>query len=166
MPYPASVDTGQIQPWFLGDLADLSNCAANTRTVNGVYFQHTKLDAFLVLTGFRYQFGTGGNGHCDLGLYDSAGNLLTHIGSTLTATGVQTYTLSSALPLAPGRYYLAFWIDNATDTSFSVSATNLGAIPALTGVNAAGLPAQMSQVSLSNFQRRLSILGLVQGGWS
>jgi hypothetical protein len=131
-----------------------------------VYFQHTLLSASVVLTGFRYQFGAGGNGHCDIGLYDAAGNLLTHIGSTLTAAGTQTYTLASALPLSPGRYYIGFWIDNVTDTSFSVSATNLGAIPALTGVNAGGLPAAMSQVTLSNFQRRLSILGLVQGGWS
>jgi hypothetical protein len=166
MPYPASVDSGPVQSWFLGELADLSNCSANTRTVNGVYFQHTTFREYAILTGFRYQFGTGGNGHCDIGLYDAGGTLLTHIGSTLTATGVQTYTLASVLPLAPGRYYLAFWIDNATDTSFSVSATNLGAIPAFTGVNAGGLPALMSSVTLNTFQRRLSILGLIQGGWS
>lgn len=164
---PASVDTGQVQEWFLGEMADVSNCTANTRTANGVYFSQFRLSSFVTLTGFRYQFGQGGTGTCQLGLYDEPGNLLAAAPVTATATGIQTFSLATALPLSPGRYWHGFWISNVVDTSFSISATNSGGLPASTGTNAGGLPATIAATTgLAPFFRRMSILGLIQGGWS
>jgi len=164
---PASVDTGPVVPWFLGDLADLANCTANTRSVNGCYFQQILLQGYPPpLVGWRYEFGAGGGGTCQVGTYDEVGNLLAASAVTATATGVMTFPLTNPLPLSPGRYYHGFWISNATDTTFSISATNAGALPASTGTNPGGLPALMSTATPVPFFRRLSILGLLQGGWN
>src|SRR5581483_9813315 len=167
MGYPTSVDSGPTQPWFIGEIGDLANCTANTRTANGCYFQQILVRDNVVLTGFRYQFGTGGNGNCQLGIYDANGNLLAASAVAATATGVMTFNLSSSLALSPGRYSFGFWISNATDTTFSISATNASALPASSGTNAGGLPTTIAATTgLAPFFRRLSILGLIQGGWS
>jgi hypothetical protein len=166
MPYPSSVDTGQIQPWILGEIADLNNAQANTRTANNCYFNPTRLDAHAVLMALRTQIGTAGNGHIQLGVYDEGKNLLYASASTTTTTGIMTLTLATPLPLAPGRYYLSLWIDNAVDQTYSAELTTAGAGPGLNGVNAGGLPALMTTANPVNFHRRMAIVGLIQGGWS
>lgn len=164
---PPSVDTGQVQEWFVGELADVANGGANTRTANGVYFAQIVCRSEQIVTGFRYQFGLGGTGTCQLGLYDEPGNLLAASAVTATATGVMTFALATPLPIMKGRYWHGFWISNVVDTSFSISATTAGALPAKTGTNAGGLPATIAATTgLTDFFRRMSIEVLVQGGWS
>lgn len=166
MPYPPGVDTGQVRPWVLGEVADLNNAQANTRTTNNCYFNPTRLDVEATLLALRTQIGTAGNGHIQLGLYNEAKNLLYASASTTTTTGIMTLTLATPLPLTRGRYYLALWIDNAVDQTYSAELTTAGAGPGLNGVNAGGLPALMSTASPVNFHRRMAIVGLIQGGWS
>jgi hypothetical protein len=157
--YPAPVI-----PWFLGDLADIANGQANTRTANTCYFSPIVLLAPVSVLSATMQFGTGGNGNYDQGIYDGQGNLLAHIGSRATSTGVVTVALGSPLSLSPGRYYLAFWTDNALDTSYSSNGTTAGAWPALAG-GGASLPAQMSSIAPTSFHRRISQFWHVQGGF-
>jgi len=168
MGYPASVDSGPVQPWFIGEIGDLANCTANTRTANGCYFQQILVrDSVPPLMSFRYEFGTGGNGNYQIGIYDGAGNLLAVTAVAATVSGIVTPSLSIPLSISQGRYYFGFWISNAVDTTFSISATNANALPASSGTNAGGLPATIAATTgLAPFFRRMSILGLIQGGWS
>ena len=166
MPYPSSVDSGQIQPFFFGSLADLANAQANLRTANNCYFSPIDVQAHMTVYAMRTQIGTAGNGHIMMGIYDVSGNLLASTPSTLTTTGIMTLSFNSDLPLAPGRYYSALWIDNAADQTYSVELTTAGAGPGLNGVNAGGLPALMATANPVNFHRRLAVIGLIRGGWS
>lgn len=153
-------------PWALydGDPAQASN--NGVLVANTCYLAGATLNAPAVLTGIRARFGAGGNGHYDLGIYDSNGNLITHSGSTASATGVATYTLATPQVLSPGRYWLAFWIDNATDTVERVTSQNNMAVTQ-SGTNATGLPSATSGITgLANATTRPILFGLLQGGWS
>ena len=155
-----------VAPWALynGDPAQASN--NGVLVANTCYLAGVELYVPAVLTGIRARFGAGGNGHYDLGIYDINGNLLTHSGSTASATGVATYTLGTALTLSPSRYWLAFWIDNATDTVERVTSQNNMAVTQ-TGTNATGLPSATSSITgLANATTRPILFGLLQGGWS
>lgn len=154
------------QPWAVGDLADLTQDQANNRTANNCYFSPIVLYSTVTINSMRTQIGTAGNGHIQMGIYDANGNLLASTASAATVTGIMTLNLTSSLTIGPGRYYLALWIDNATDTTFSANGTTPGAWPALNGVNVGGLPALMSTINPVNFHRRLALLGLITGGWS
>lgn len=153
-------------PWVVGDMADITQDQANLRTANNVYFSPIVLYSTVTITSMRTQVGTGGNGHIQMGVYDAGGNLLASTASAATVAGIMTLALSAPLSLGPGRYYLALWIDDATDTTFSANGTTPGAWPALNGVNAGGLPALMATSNPVNFHRRLALLALISGGWS
>ncbi len=173
MPFHPNVDIGLPQPLALydGDLSGGTNGAfgiANTAALVGVV-----LYAHVVLTGVRVRFGTvGGTGHYDVGLYDgfgvngAPGVLLAHAAATatslVTAIGSQTPALIGGnLSLAPGRYWLAVWVDNITDT-----------LQRATGPNASmnviiPLPANASSLAgLANNTFKPMILGILQGGWT
>lgn len=154
------------QPWIVGDNADVTQDQANNRAVNTCYFSPIVVYATVTITSMRTQVGTAGNGHLQMGIYDANGNLLASTASAATVTGIMTLALTSSLSIGPGRYYLALWIDNATDSTFSANGTTPGAWPALSGVNAGGLPALMSTANPVNFHRRLALTGLITGGWS
>lgn len=175
MPYPSSVDAGQVVPFALYDGEIASNSAA-ALVANTCYLVGVTLNAYATLTSMRVDFGTGGNGHYDLGVYDATGangapiNLLAHCAATnttlATATGLVTGTFISSVALAPGRYWLALWIDNATDTVTKSNSHNNQSV-SQSGTNAGPLPALASSIAgLANNAVKPVLLGLFSGGWS
>lgn len=173
MGYPSTVDIGGPTPLALPYWGDLNAGGNSAGGSNTVYLIGVTLPGPAVLTSVRVRFGTGGSGHYDTGIYDatgtngSAGNLLAHAASTntslATATGVQTPAFISNVTLSPGRYWLALWIDNATDTINRVNGTSSGIITQ--SFSSSGpLPSSASSPANTGFTPVL--IGIVQGGWS
>ena len=163
MPYPTTVDTGQVVPWALY-AGDLSSATAGTITANVAIFIAATLYGSATLVGFKVRFGTGGAGNYDVGLYDASGARMTHIGSTVTASGFQNPSVTP-LPLSPGRYWLGFWIDNATDTVNRLAGATGGVdIVQFIGSVSGGLPASTSGATAAT--NKIAVVGLLQGGWS
>lgn len=149
-------------PWILS-VGEPSGFSAATLTANKAYFVPVILYAQATLTGFRVSFGTGGAGNYDVGIYDASGNLLTNKGAIATATGIQSPALASSLSLSPGRYYLGFWINNATDTILQRSNTT-NTVLAQNVTATSNLPSSTS--GAVNIGISLYLVGLFQGGWS
>lgn len=164
-------------PIIFGTYGDGSEGAATT-AANSVQMYAWLNYATITLNAMRIYFGTGGNGHYDLGIYDStgsnkkAGNLLGQCASTGTslasATGLQSPALLSNIVLTPGLYWIASWIDNATDTLLKISLATGGVAPSMQGSYSGGpLPAAASSItSLVNIGRLYVCYGLLQNGWS
>jgi len=166
-----------VQPLALYD-GELGQTASSAGAATTVYLVGVVLNAPVTLTGVRIRFATvGGTGHYDVGIYDASGanggpgNLLAHAAATATTLGTSAATLTPALiggnlALAPGRYWLALWIDNATDTFNKQSASGSNAV-VLSGTNAGPLPAQASSIAgLANATLKPLLIGILQGGWS
>lgn len=146
--------------------ANLFDAGATTQTANTVLLSGVYTPVPVVLTGIRVRFGVSGNGTCDLGIYDTNGNLLNHSGATTTSGGVFTYTLGTAIALSAGQYWLAYWISNNTDTIYRFNWTS-NFLVAKAGSATSNLPNAMSSItSLANTGTGVAIMGLVQGGWS
>lgn len=76
--------------------------------------------------------GTTLNGNFDIGIYDSAGNLLQSTGATAAAGSATDYqSVSMSRLLLPGRYLLAYSTSSATHTVFAILGGNAN-IPTLT----------------------------------
>ena len=149
-----------------GDLFNIG--ATQALTANTAYLAAIKIDAAVTLTGFRVQFGSGGNGHYDCGLYNfDTGALVTHTGSLATAAGVQSPSVT-ALVVPPGRYWLAFFIDNATDTIVKyANSPSAGMAPVKSGTVSTQLPNNISGLTgLANGTKNPVVIGLLQNGWS
>lgn len=73
-----------------------------------------------------------GTNHVDAGIYDSEGNQLGHIGSTLTSGASSAQSASLSLTLQRGIYYLAMVMDGTTDTV--QQATSITQVPRAAGV--------------------------------
>jgi len=180
MGYPSSVDTGQIIPAALYDGEIASQATATALVANTAYLVGVTLNVNAVLTGIRVRCDAGGNGHYDVGIYDASGtngapgNLLAHAAATATslATSAGANNLTPALiggnlSLAPGRYWLALWCDNATDTWQKVASSNGNLTILQTGTNNGPLPALASSLSgLANAGLKPVIIGLLLGEWS
>ena len=176
MGYPSTVDTGLVTPHALYD-PDPAGLAANTLPA-GAYLVGVTLYAPAIITGVRVGIAAGGNGHYDTGIYDAtgtngiAGNLLAHSAATNTTLSTSSAFLAPAfingnLSLSPGKYWLAFWIDNATDTVYrsSMASTNLGV--AMFGTSAGPLPAAASSLgSFVDSVRKVALFALISGSWS
>ncbi len=162
MAYASTVDTGQVKPFALY-VGDPTLPSPQTLVANDAFFVGVYCPAHVVVSGFRTYFGSGGAGHWDAGIYDSAGTLLTHVGSTATASGLQTLTLTTPYPIAPGQYWLALWIDNATDT-VAARASQIAGMEPVQRVDTGSMPSTMS--GAGNTATKPYILGLLQGGWS
>lgn len=154
-------------PWALlpDDREAWSSATSAILTANATYIQAARLDIGATLTGFRTRFTAGTAGNYDVGLYDASGNRLTHTGIIATATGIQTANLGTALPLSPGRYYLAFWIDNATDTVRQSSTANGLSLTSFAVTGVGGLPATVTP-PLGSLGIAPGVIGLLSGGWS
>lgn len=164
-------------PWALyNGETGLNTAGAVVATT--AYLVPVVLEAPATITSVRVRFVTGGNGHYDVGIYDATGvngapnNLLAHAAATATSLATAGNTTASPafingnLSLPPGRYWLAFWIDNGTDTfTQKVSVATLGMVQ--TGTTAGPLPALASSLSgLAETGVKPNIIGLVQGGWA
>lgn len=113
-------------PWYLAHpaLITAGSSGASARTADAIYIHDVYLPEPAQLTGFSIQHGGVSAGNLDLGIYDTSGNLLAHTGITSAAgqaSSLQTINLPSPLPLSAGRYSFAVWVDNNTDTYFSVT---------------------------------------------
>ncbi len=164
-------------PFALYD-GELGQTSSQALTANGVYLVGVVLNAPVTLTGVRLRFAAGGSGHYDVGIYDSSGtngapgNLLAHAAATstslATATGTQSPTFTGGnLNLAPGKYWLAVWVDNATDTVNKQSASGNMAVIQSGTVTAGPLPAAASSITgLANATVKPLLIGLISGSWS
>jgi hypothetical protein len=178
MGYPTTVDTGQIVPMALYDGEVASQATAAVLAANTAYLIAVTLSVNAVLTNIRVRCNAGGNGHYDVGIYDAtgtngqAGNLLAHAAATASSLVTSSALLTPALiggnlPLAPGRYWLALWVDNATDTWNKIASPNANTFPVQSGTNNGPLPALASSLSsLANATIKPTIIGLLSGGWS
>lgn len=133
-------------PWYLShtDTITAFTAGASTRTANATYLFGITNNTPVVVTGFSIAHGAVASGNLDMGIYDSNGNLLVHTGVTgaANANGTQTINLTTPYILAPGIYYLAFWVDNATDTYFARGGVPANAFMQIVngvGTNAGGL---------------------------
>lgn len=168
-------------PLFLANAPQIAlydgESASNTAgaaTANTAYFVPVRVALPVTLTSVRTRFAVGGNGHYDLGIYDSTGtnsdpgNLLAHAASTNTSlatantTIVQPSFVGGNLALAAGLYWLAFWIDNATDTVEKTGTLQTGVAVVRMMSSAGPLPATAS--SLSNGSLKPILIGLITGG--
>lgn len=163
MPFPTTYDTGGpgVWAWVVDDPA---NQSTGTTTANTAFFVGAVLRDYITVTALRFRFGTAGSGHYDLGIYDVNGNRLVSLGSTVTAGGTLTTTLATPLPLAPGRYWHAFWIDNATD-QITKSNGNANNVVVQSASTASPLPASMSSLTLADVNIR-PIIFCLNGNWS
>ena len=162
MGYPSTVDAFPVQPWFLcaDDPAALPSSAAGS--ANTAYFVAYTLTTGFFANAIRCRFGSGGNGHFDVGIYDVNGNLIVNLGSTATSSAIVTSTITTTY-LAPGQYWFALWIDNATDTITRFNpTTNLDAVQSVSA--SSHLPSTMSGSANSSFKPVIEVLR--SGGWS
>jgi len=177
MGYPSTVDTGQIQPTALYQVSPAVWSTLVFPTANQAYFvPMLPLLVSATLTGIRVRFNPGGNGHYDVGIYSdnngAPGTLLAHAAATVTSlatsTGVLTPSLIGGnLALSPGVYWLALWIDNATDKVLGATPPVAGIAIAMSGANGANvLPSSASSITPTDATLQPSLVGLFLGGWS
>ncbi len=127
MGYPASIDTGQVQPWMIDMGAFDANSSSGVLAANNVYLYAFELTANVIITGMRWRMAVTVTGTTDMGIYDASGNLLAHTGvQTNVASTVMTANFASPLVLSPGRYYMALCPSNASDTYFRNAALGAG----------------------------------------
>src|SRR5437899_4054412 len=109
----------QPTPWVLaneGNIYTLSNSGVLTASASLCFLVSIPpLQVNVTVTRMKSRLALGGNGHIDLGIYDTSFNLLGHIGSTVTATGMVDQPMLANVPLAPGNYFLGVWLDNVVD---------------------------------------------------
>ncbi len=170
------ITTISAQPIALlcGDPA--TSNTAGVGVANTAYLVATdRLPVPATLTGVRVRFGVGGAGHYDVGVYSDVngvpGALLAHSAATatslVTATGAQTPALIGGnLALQAGRYWLALWVDNASDTiNRATGPTNMTLVQS--GTNAGPLPAAASSLTgLANTTFKPIIIGILLNGWT
>lgn len=149
-------------PWSL-ELGDIGLGGPNALSANSAYFMGVSLPVSATVTAMRVNFTAGGNGNYDIGMYDVNGNRLFNRGATASATGVQTYTLGTPFALSPGRYWLAFWISNATDTvSSRGNSANMEVVQSVSA--SSNLPTTNS--GAANTTIKPYVQALLQGAWS
>lgn len=175
MSYPTTVDFGGTAP-IIGDTGEWADNGTTTWPVANqvllvpVYFPF----GFPNASQMRTDFNLGGNGHYDLGVYDSSGanndpgNLLAHCAATstslATATGLVTASLITSVSLAPGIYWLAMVVDNITDkfTRHVATASAIGPVRQFAGAVPLG-----SVGALSNLGSSKPLLTLLRSNsWS
>src|SRR5258707_8563363 len=153
MGYPSTVDTGQVQPQFIGtEPVGLAGALTILLTANQVYLYLFELSAQEIIAGVKWRMGATTTGHTNMGIYTYAGNLVagSDTGAQLNVANTnQSFTYATAVTLGQGSYYIALACDNATDTYEGITAptggsqisrhraaTNAlaaGALPATTG---------------------------------
>lgn len=148
--------------------------STGTTTANTIAFVPIRVTSPVTLTSIRTRFAVGGNGHYDLGIYDSSGtngdpgNLLAHAASTNTSLATANTTIVNPafvggnLALSPGLYWLAYWVDNATDT-VDKTATLQSGIAVVRSMSSTG-PLPSTASSLSNGSLKPILIGLIVGG--
>jgi hypothetical protein len=162
-------------PMILSDPA-IDSAGNNAATANMAYFVFLPpVVAPCVITAIRVRFNPGGTGHYDLGIYaDNSGvpgarlaHIATSATSTVTAGGILSPTLSGGnITVAPGRYWLAYWVDNITDKAYSFTpvAGITNVLSGDNGVNA--LPANANTLTLTTVGYKPVLQALVSGGWA
>ena len=163
MSYPATVDTGQVQPYalYLDDLQQgglSSGFAAGAIFINGII-----VSAPLTILAMECRMGTA-TGNIDMGIYDVNFNLLVHKGATAAASGLNTLTFASPLPLSPGQYWLA-WMDTiGTDTVYEAN-SGLGGFQLTQRSVATTFTQIAANASWQTTSARIGLLAKVQGGY-
>ena len=124
--------TAPVQPWIIDMLGVTGPASSHVLTANRVYMWGFELYASCTITAMRWYMAATVTGTTDIGIYDSAGNLLGHTGATANVAALDnSANLIAALALSPGRYYMALCCSNATDTYESAGLQD-GTTPAVT----------------------------------
>lgn len=131
--FPAQIDTlVSIYPDCPEASLAHANCTSNGfwtsaasaawPAANRAIFYPFLLHVPTVLTKLWCLNGNTVSGNLDIGIYDVAGTKLVSTGSTAQSgtSALQTVTIT-ALPLAPGTYYMAMAMDNTTGTLYRIT---------------------------------------------
>src|SRR5258707_4218654 len=121
MGYPSTVDTGQVQPQFIGtEAVGVAGALTILLTANQVYLYLFEVPPTgMTILGTKWRMGATTTGHTSMGIYTYAGNLVSgsDTGAQLNvANNSQSFTYGTAVFLPVGSYYIAPGSDNATDT--------------------------------------------------
>lgn len=166
MPYPTTVDTGQVPLWILEDSGVTGGSAGGalgaSQQISVLLYE---MQGNATAKDMRYRAGVG-TGTVQLGIYDVNGNLLgnTATVATTVSASYQIVALAANVPMSPGRYYFAIWQSLNTDTFFRVTG-QINALKGqiLSGTFAGGLPATITLGNLSNAVAPSLAVGVVGG---
>jgi hypothetical protein len=157
-----------------GEIAQTSSSAGSANTA---YLVAVTIPAPVTLTGVRVRFAAGGSGHYDAGIYKSDGTnggpktLVAHAASTATSLVTASSTLTPAfiggsVSIDKGVYWLALWIDNATD-AFNKQSASGGMAVIMSGTTTGPLPSDATTLTgLANATLKPILIGIRSGGWS
>src|SRR5260221_14466166 len=111
MGYPSTVDTGQVQPQFIGtEPVGLAGALTILLTANQVYLFLYELSAQEIITGVKWRMGATTTGHPNMGIYTYAGSLVSgsDTGAQLNIANTnQSFSFGAAITLVQGSYYIA-----------------------------------------------------------
>ncbi len=169
-----------VPPFALYDGEIASQATATAGVINTAYLVGVKLETPGILNFVQIRCVVGGVNHYDLGIYDATGdanggpgNLLAHAAATatslltVTATLLKPAFLNGPIYLPAARYWLAFWVDGATDTFNKVASAAGNTCVNKTGTNAGPLPALASSLAgLTDGGLKFSLMGFMQNGFT
>lgn len=152
MSYPNSVDSGGVQPLWVGsDVWPPAAGVTTTLVTNQCYLYAFELQASTTFSGGTWHNGSTATGTSDIGVYTFAGTQLAHSGATANVASTTTTAnfIGGNITLAPGQYFIALCCSNNTDTYHaesgvatatpftrlrrSTTAASAGVLPASTG---------------------------------
>jgi hypothetical protein len=150
-------------PWALYE-GDSGAGAQGVLATATAYFVPVYSQGPATLTAIRWRTSGTPTGTTDVGVYDANGNLLGHLAAPVAnVAGVQSATLPTPINIKQGRYYLAIWASNATDT-YAISSQAAQLAPCLSVAAASNLPATTSGATDSG--KKPYVLGILSGGFS
>lgn len=127
-----------IGPTWSGVSFGSTNTALNMTSANrAIFLPFVLAYPYTAAKMFWINGATVGTNHIDIGIYNSEGNLLVSIGSTLTSgvSVIQSVDITDT-SLSPGLYYMAIVMDGTTDTVEGLSSVNNHANLGLTSAGA------------------------------
>lgn len=126
LPVVSSFGRNSLGPLLVGVNATLPAASAWSSANLAVFIPIMIGSTYTAVKMFWINGATVGTNHVDVGVYDSQGNQLVHIGSTLTAGASVIQSVDTTdITISPGLYYLAMVMDGTTDTVLQGGGGNL-----------------------------------------
>lgn len=136
-------------------------------TANKAYFYPFRITSWVTVYQVLFWVGATSSGNIDVGVYDAQANRIVSAGSTAmsaTVNTVQEINVTDTV-LSPGKYFLAWAVDNTTGTVFRTALADELSLPSYavyeqTGLTAAALPATATPVISTSTGPRIAAVGL------
>lgn len=168
MGYPASVDTGQVQPSIINNEVAAYVGTSGLLVANTVYLFAFELQTQVTIIKARWRMAATTTGTTNMGIYTQNGAASALVSGS--DTGAQTnaasadnnFTYATPILLSPGQYFMALAPSNSTDTyltrgaagtqgtsraRLATNALSAGVLPATTGtLLAAGTTPSMALI--------------------